>query len=374
MTMNPEPHARPSFEPIIKAAEAERKARGVVHFDPNRHLSFATPPEVFSMEDLGLEGVGVSPVAVSQPFQLFSEEAVEQFRAEVLNPEVMTKCRFQSNLAACQLRGYSRKYAPFIYDAWNNSETLSIISKIAGVDLIPVVNFEIGHVNFSVKSEKEAAEEVSSITRAKRSFAEDEGIGGCPWEDDKPVVGWHTDSYPFVCVLMLSDCTNMVGGETALMTGRGDVIKVRGPQKGCAVILQGRYITHQALRALGAQERITMVTSFRPRSPYLPDDSVLTTVRPVSDLNELYTEFATYRLEMLEERIRKQLKILRDNQQANKTLETTALKAFLSNQEEFIKRTNEELVEEDKVAFGYMEEIKFSSEAATPPKRIKSDS
>ena len=101
-----------------------------------------------------------------------------------------------------------------------------------------------------------------------------------------------------------------------------------------------------------------MVTSFRPRSPYLPDDSVLTTVRPISNLNELYTEFGSYRLEMLEERIRKQLKILRDNQQANKKIDTIALKAFLMEQEEFIKRTNEEIVDEEKVAFGYMDEAK----------------
>lgn len=116
-----------------------------------------------------------------------------------------------------------------------------------------------------------------------------------------------------------------------------------------------------------------MVTSFRPRSPYLPDDSVLTTVRPVSNLNELYTEFASYRLEMLEERIRKQLKILRDDQQAKKRINTTALKAFLREQEEFIRRTNDELVEEDKVPFGYMEEAKVPPEADRSPKRIKCD-
>ena len=29
---------------------------------------------------------------------------------------------------------------------------------------------------------------------------------------------------------MLSDCTDMVGGETALRTAAGDVMKVRGPQ------------------------------------------------------------------------------------------------------------------------------------------------
>lgn len=28
---------------------------------------------------------------------------------------------------------------------------------------------------------------------------------------------------------MLSDCTGMIGGETALRTGTGEVMKVRGP-------------------------------------------------------------------------------------------------------------------------------------------------
>jgi hypothetical protein len=107
---------------------------------------------------------------------------------------------------------------------------LAIISKIAGVDLIPEMNYEIGHINFSVKSEKDTQKEREEIETQKRLFAEDEGIAGCPWEDDKPVVGWHNDSYPFVCVLMLSDCTEMVGGETALMTANGDILKVRGPQ------------------------------------------------------------------------------------------------------------------------------------------------
>lgn len=92
------------------------------------------------------------------------------------------------------------------------------------------MNLEIGHVNVSVKSEQETQDELAAIDRERKGYADDEGIAGCPWEDDKPVVGWHTDSYPFVCVLMLSDCTNMVGGETALQTGTGDILKVRGPQ------------------------------------------------------------------------------------------------------------------------------------------------
>lgn len=52
-------------------------------------------------------------------------------------------------------------------------------------------------------------------------------------EDNKesaPVVNWHKDSYPFVCVLMLSDATDMKGGETGLRTGTGELMKIRGPQ------------------------------------------------------------------------------------------------------------------------------------------------
>lgn len=101
------------------------------------------------------------------------------------------------------------------------------------------MNFEIGHINLSVKTEEQSKSELAAITRQKRLFADDEGIAGCPWEDDKPVVGWHTDSYPFVCVLMLSDCTNMVGGETALQTGYGDILKVRAPQMVSRVSFSG---------------------------------------------------------------------------------------------------------------------------------------
>ena len=48
-------------------------------------------------------------------------------------------------------------------------------------------------------------------------------------QDGLSTVAWHYDSYPFVCVVMLSDCTGMIGGETALRTSSGDIMKVRGP-------------------------------------------------------------------------------------------------------------------------------------------------
>jgi hypothetical protein len=111
---------------------------------------------------------------------------------------------------------------------WKSPEVLAIVSKIAGVELVPEMDFEIGHINISVQSEQQKAEALAAVVE-KESREADEGVAGCPWEDDKPIVDWHTDSYPFVCVTMLSDCTTMIGGETALRTGSGDILKIRGP-------------------------------------------------------------------------------------------------------------------------------------------------
>lgn len=116
-----------------------------------------------------------------------------------------------------------------MYDAWKSPETLAIISKIAGVELVPAMDFEIGHINISVQSEEQKNKALAAVAEKKKRDA-DEGVSGCPWEDEQPIVDWHTDSYPFVCVTMLSDCTEMIGGETALRTGNGQVVKVRGPQ------------------------------------------------------------------------------------------------------------------------------------------------
>jgi hypothetical protein len=76
-------------------------------FDPEKHLNFKSPSKVFTMEELGLQDVGVSPNAVSEPFQLFTHEAIKQMRAETLRPEVFENCQYSSNLAKGQLRGYA---------------------------------------------------------------------------------------------------------------------------------------------------------------------------------------------------------------------------------------------------------------------------
>lgn len=128
------------------------------------------------------------------------------------------------------------------------------------------------------------------------------------------------------------------------------------------MVLQGRYIEHQALRALGTTERITMVTSFRPKSALMPDDTVLTTVRSISDLSELYFQFSEYRLEMLEERIRGRLKDMRERKRARRSFSTTKFKKFLKEQETFLAKMNKEIVEDSLVQKGITDESHLLSE------------
>jgi hypothetical protein len=104
----------PKPVPIIEVKEERQRQqqRDVTIFDPRKHLCYIPPEHIIMMKDIGYEkNVGVSPVAVSQPFSLFTKDAVEIMRAEILNPVVMNSCRFQSNIAGCQLRGYASKYA-----------------------------------------------------------------------------------------------------------------------------------------------------------------------------------------------------------------------------------------------------------------------
>ncbi|PLB53591.1 hypothetical protein P170DRAFT_451649 [Aspergillus steynii IBT 23096] len=298
-------------------------------FDAKKHLSFQSPSRIYTMKEIGLEGQGISPHAVSEPFSLFTEEAVRQMRAEIFSPDVLDHCRFASTFNQNMIRGMGPVRAPFTYDAWNSPELLAKISQVAGLDLVPVFDHDIANINISVGGGGD------QLTPPRNE----------PLDDDLSSVAWHYDSFPFVCVTMISNCEGMVGGETALRTGTGEVMKVRGPAMGTAVVMQGRYIEHQALKALGGRERISMVTAFRPKSPFVKDESILTGVRGISVLSDLYSQYTEYRLDILEERVRARQKFERQRQVAKRQFDTADMRDWLTEQKEFIEAMLTELHE-----------------------------
>jgi len=91
------------------ATDTENQAVGKL-FNPNKHLAYEEPKYIHTMEDIGYSATsGVSPVAVSEPFHLFSEEAVNIMREEILLKEVQENYTYTSDIAPKQIRGYAPK-------------------------------------------------------------------------------------------------------------------------------------------------------------------------------------------------------------------------------------------------------------------------
>ncbi|KAH7409590.1 hypothetical protein BKA64DRAFT_720838 [Cadophora sp. MPI-SDFR-AT-0126] len=297
-----------SGSPAFKHVETPRLTSNAT-FDPKTHLAFSPPTEFYTLEELGLASpLATGPIAITAPFPLFSTEGIKQLRADLFRPSVIEKHMYREakDPGVYKIRGYGSD-APFVYSAWTHPQLLDVCSKAAGVELEVVFDYEIGHINVQLPKvagdeEKDILERLPPSVPPKQDIFVDEGIKAAAQENEGHLTAWHNDSYPWVCVVMLSDPTGMVGGETALRKGDGSLLKVRGPEVGCAVMMQGGLINHVALKALGNGERITMVTSFRPKNALAYDSSNLGNVKKVSNHDVLFRQWATYRAENLAKR------------------------------------------------------------------------
>lgn len=290
----------------------ESTSPAITVFDAGMHLAFQPPNEFITLKDLLLsDEKAISPVAVTAPFPLFSVAGVKALRADLFRREVVDKHAYSLTSGCYKMRGYS-KDTPFVDAAWRDPAVLAACSSAAGVDLSVVFDYEIAHMNVQVDA-LVGKESLSSVlpdptpptnTDLKSEAEETPAITQDDDLENLPANGtWHTDSYPWVCVVMLSDPTNMMGGETGLRKGDGTLLKVKGPGVGWAVMMQGGCVNHIALKASGGTgERITMVTSFRARSPLEKDVSNLTNVKRSSKLDELFQQWSAYRLQVLSER------------------------------------------------------------------------
>jgi hypothetical protein len=91
---------------LIESTKNVPKAQ---RFDPSTHLNFTDPEKIYSMKEIGREGAGISPVALTTPFSLFTQEAIEQIRAELFTPEILENYHVKSDFASNMLRGYGAK-------------------------------------------------------------------------------------------------------------------------------------------------------------------------------------------------------------------------------------------------------------------------
>jgi len=93
--------------PQILVEEARRVKK--VPFDPQKHLHFTEPEKVYNMKEIGREGAGISPVALTTPFSLFTEDAINQMRAELFSPEILENYHVSSDFVSNMLKGFGPK-------------------------------------------------------------------------------------------------------------------------------------------------------------------------------------------------------------------------------------------------------------------------
>lgn len=165
--------------------------------------------------------------------------------------------------------------------------------------------------------------------------------------DDIPIDAWHKDMVPVVCVLMLSDTSTMEGGETAIKTGDGSIIKARGANLGGCCLMQGGYTEHSALRATNAAERVSMVTSYCFAEPDADDCcTTLKSCDPVNDdMSMLLNIFMEYKLARLRDRCQSAIDKLHQSKGDGKLLTKDDVEPWVKEQITFLKHSAWELCE-----------------------------
>lgn len=316
-------------------------------FNPKNHMCYKPPDKTITFAELNLNPkTATSPIAITTPFPLLTREGVQALRADIFRHEIVAKYGSLKYPGVYRIRGYGSD-APFTYALWRSELMRQTCSAAAGVELEIIFDYEIGQLNVQLDASVDVNLPITAVLPPavppqEPESASDEIIE--PGEDLKGLVSsWHNDSYPWVCVLMLSDPVGMKGGETALRTGDGSIIKVPMPGMGYAVMMQGGSINHAALRCLGNGERITFVTSFRPKDPRSRDTSTLRTVKPISNTDVLFAQWANYRVDVLSQRteiMKGELKVAGRSAEEIKDI----VGAWVTDQIEYLRATVEEMM------------------------------
>lgn len=259
-------------------------------FDPAVHLDIAPPSSITLLDFTEVKQAPViknntqSQLAYTSAFRLLSEEGVRVLR-EIL-------ARNQKHVRSCdRIPNYIRGLAytsKFIRDFNESPDVLRLLSAFAGQRLLPhYLTMNYSHTNIG----KTAA------------------VAGV--KNDVPVDKWHTDSVPFVLIIILSDLTDMVGGELQCVRCKGreagfalidetgnnvdekDLLNVNYQKMGYGLFMQGSEIVHHVTPVQSAREaRITMVNSYMPANCFAPDRTVYATFIQQGNEKEAVLEFA----------------------------------------------------------------------------------
>ena len=254
-------------------------------FDPRVHLQLEAPRyvqdldgETFSFPVCAVRrgagpeekrGGAFRGLAYSAPFRVLSDEGVRALRS-VISENEKYATSVPGRIPKC-IRGLGYR-SQFVHDLGYSPDVLAHLAGCAGEHITPHgMSSNLSQVNFG---------EIGAGVKVDQ---------------------WHLDSVPYVMVLLMSDATDMVGGELQVARIPGDprvalsavqsnkvdpafIDTVKYPGPGYAIFMQGSRIAHGVTPVLSAREnRLTVVTSYQNCDVFAEDRTVYRTFRLMAD-------------------------------------------------------------------------------------------
>jgi hypothetical protein len=261
--------APPGYEPL----EAD------VAWD-SAYLELVQPERVLMLDELGEGAAGptaLSPVAITSPIRLLSDEGVQILQAICAELEADS---WGNERIAKRARGGVYR-SDFLRGLSSDPTLLAFLSDLARVRLEPhPVSHHAVHINYA------------------------------PDDLEKNVDQWHRDAVSFDYVLMVNDPRPMKGGrfeyflgsveegKELIESGQGlppdRVASPDFPGPGWAVFQQGHRVLHRAGRLNERYARITLVSSFWTPHPEIDDPTDLPTMRKADGREIALVEWSRY--------------------------------------------------------------------------------
>ena len=232
------PTPPPGYDPLTRD----------IAWDPGRHLALEAPEGITLLDEWGPDAAGptaLSPVAITTPFRLLSDEGVAALQ-EVCGE--LEQFAVGDERIAKKVRGSIYRSA-FLHGMYHDESVLAFLRELAQAPLEPhPISHHAIHINYA------------------------------PEELSRNVDQWHRDAISFDYVLMASDPRPMRGGRFEYFLGsveEGRELLESGaglpqervaspdfPGAGWAVLQQGHRVLHRAARLEEPYPRISIVGSY----------------------------------------------------------------------------------------------------------------
>ncbi|CAM1501464.1 Fc.00g034480.m01.CDS01 [Cosmosporella sp. VM-42] len=321
----------------------------ITPFDPAIHLNYQPPSTRHAFTELGLPvPKGCPDICYTEPFQLFSREGVRMIRREVFRRSFLDKYMRSWERAPCLISGHAhaKNDGTFMKQAWYHPVTQAAINHAFGYALkLQSGENDMGYIN--VQLGVDGIEGVYKLTETPTKPLPDAEALPASDYDHNLIDKWHKDMTPVVLVLMLSDTSTMIGGETAIKTGNGQIIKARGASVGGAVMMAGGYLEHAALRASNCAERLSLVNSYCFADPDADDSA--TTLKSVNlqfdSLPNAMNTLMAQKLRRLRERCDLALDRIQHRRENGEAPSREEVESWVKDQIHLLKHTSWEMFE-----------------------------